>query len=262
MNKVFLLVIAVSFMSVNGFCQEWPFIKAGVDAVSQSSKITQAVSRKSAKQAFNTARMLPLQFVGLPATGNNVPSFITLSPSQLQALNVTAPTAVVHAQPGLLGTIKDKEDVSDTPAEETLEWNGVITYRTKGPFLYRGVGVNLNDLRHILIYGMEIGRTNEKCIYCSQSPSYALKFAARYQNKGFPVVVKISENNIWPLKSKLDGDNAFEKCFLDIPAHLFADVLVWLKIGEETAWYKVVLDEENRMIFSRAPIYWEDLDPE
>lgn len=109
MKKLFVIILLVCCVG-SAFAQK-EIIKAGV-AVSQSSKIAQTVSRMSAKQALNTARVLALQFVDLPGKGNNVPSFITLSPTQLQAFHVSAEDAVVYAQPGLLvcrcvGVVKD-----------------------------------------------------------------------------------------------------------------------------------------------------------
>lgn len=121
--------------------------------------------------------------------------------------------------------------------------------------LYRGMQLeNLDDVKNLLINGMEVSKTAKNAIFAdSRLPvnmSYALPDP--YEESSFPVLVRIKLTKPF-LKRNPPAHLNTQWIFPDdIPAAMLPDVMVFLEIGGEPGWYKVTL-ENGELVFTPAP---------
>ncbi len=121
--------------------------------------------------------------------------------------------------------------------------------------LYRGMRLsNLEEVRHILLHGLETNKTNYKAVYMSAAPFYARRFAEilpESKETLIPTIVAI-EGNI--LVDHIDTDLGIGEYYsdTDIPADAIVHMFVFLNINQEAAWYRVV-EWKDGMVFIPLP---------
>lgn len=231
-----------------------PVTQAGLKAAAGGAELVGELTRQVARQTAATSRVFPLQFVDYNSA-TKLRASIILSPARAQALRGTSKAPVILAERVPLGRV-----YMDMPAVEDLDMYHMLKGVADGSLsFWRGMGVpGLEDLKDILIYGLKVGKTeNKERIYMSNFPSTALQYAAR--NKGFQIMVRMPSSHVQFFIEREDGlVGCCEKYWsTDIPAFMISDVLVWLKIEKDPAWYKVVW-KNQKLVFSRAQIWPED----
>ena len=135
-------------------------------------------------------------------------------------------------------------------------------FTTKAPAFFRGMQLeNIDELKNILLNGLEVSKTHYKAIYTSYIPSVALAYAfpsfeaAMYNalddEKVLPVMVKIVAD-LETFEKAVRDFSAYHTVFQDIPADKIADVMIFLEINGKKDWYKVTL-KEGELVLEEVP---------
>ena len=126
--------------------------------------------------------------------------------------------------------------------------------------LYRGMGLRIADIKNILIEGLKIDRSAYEVLFFSADASMAAHLGndravifSRGGNLFIPVVVKVNVTPLLRLRRSLRHDIVDNYVFLrDIPARSVSDVMTFLEVNGEGAWYKAVL-VDGELTFVPAP---------
>ena len=134
--------------------------------------------------------------------------------------------------------------------------------------LYRGMRLdNFEDLRNILVNGLETKASLRGIIYTARRPATALTFAIAPLSEGeFPVLIRI------PVTQKFLRANPPNECvayyqttfYKDIPSDMI-EIFTFMKIEGKVGWYQVTLTSDNQLVFTFVetktilPIIEEDM---
>lgn len=146
------------------------------------------------------------------------------------------------------------EGYNDTYGVANMNLNFYLTQQSDEEgtmFAYRGMPLsNLDEVEHILLYGLEINKTGYEAVYVSTVPWYARSYAKSLDGTKIPVLVALDADLI---ADYVTPDRAKSEYYskTDIPAEAIAHVFAFLTINRKPAWYRVVLADE--MIFIPLP---------
>lgn len=123
-------------------------------------------------------------------------------------------------------------------------------------FLYRGMHLaNLDEIKHILLDGLEVSKTGYDRIYLSTVPSvgklYAETAVPAEMLKEIPVLALVEQDIVADYLKEERTFHYYYYSEADIPAEAISHVFAFLEINSRPAWYRVVL--ENEMIFIPLP---------
>ncbi len=121
-------------------------------------------------------------------------------------------------------------------------------YRDKN-FWYRGMLLHhTEELKNILINGLELDKTRHAGIFASSEILTALLYAANDVPTfmALPVLIRIPKTSQLSTPAMPCGLALFSQ---DIPANFLTDVMVFLEVGGKPGWYKVTL-ENGELVFT------------
>ena len=121
--------------------------------------------------------------------------------------------------------------------------------------LYRGMRLsNLEEVRHILLHGLETSKTNYRVVYMSAAPFYARRFTETPPGSKEPIIPTLVVLEGETAVDCIETDLGIGECYsdTDIPSEAIVHVFVFLNINQEPAWYRVVEWKEG-MIFLPLP---------
>lgn len=238
-----LLVILLLICCVGpALAQEGKVIKA-VKAARGSTALTEAVSQQAARQTLRAAK-IPIPQLAQIA---NLPGCPTVSVRRANP----APGGVTGVLPARILNYKELHSFLHHERQIYVP----LSFAKSKTGLYRGMQLeNLDDVKNLLINGMEVSKTAKNAIFAdSRLPvnmSYALPDP--YEESSFPVLVRIKLTKPF-LKRNPPAHLNTQWIFPDdIPAAMLPDVMVFLEIGGEPGWYKVTL-ENGELVFTPAP---------
>ena len=243
--KKFITSMLAILCIVPAFAQKGNAVKASVDALCGRVSLTDAVTRQVAKRTsiLPEIRLAP-----------SLPSY------QMPAVAPSVPAAFANRLP-----LREIQQIS-------------ITTRGRFPFpfkndnregvLYRGMHLNnFEDLRNILVNGLEIKASPRGIIYTARRPATAVTFAVTLLTEGeFPVLVRL------PVTQKLlrtnppnESCNYYQTTFYKDISSDMIEVFAFIKINAKAGWYRVTLTSDNQLFFTfvqsqtTLPIIEEDM---
>ncbi|MCQ2411223.1 MAG: hypothetical protein MJ053_07210, partial [Elusimicrobiaceae bacterium] len=181
--KKLVLILLCGLTVCPAFGQEGNLIKTGVENV---LNLAEQVGRQTAKVQLAAPKAFALNFVNLPAdvTTSSVRTQLILRPQELTELKLSPEDNTVQA-----ALFPTKQLDRHMPEFEDLELYSITGYRSSGHSMYRGmVFKDLQELEHLLVYGMQIGKTGYDGIYMSRYLSVALDYAHRHYGNIPPLV--------------------------------------------------------------------------
>ena len=248
MKKQSLLLLCV-VLATSAFAQSNAVIKTGAETM-HSAKMAQQVTRQLTAQKLESARgadmagqisrqvaaqmtrvVLPLEFVNVPEAmvAASVPSQLELGPKDIKELRILPEAERVQAT-----VFPSRKLDRHMPEFDDLDLYSLLGYRQHGVSVYRGMVLkDLQELKYLLVYGMQIGKTEHDCIYTSRHLGVALDYASRYYGN-IPVVVQVPVTDFL-LTRRVRMDIMEEAFNMDIPAHMISNVMVFLKINKNRA---------------------------
>ena len=133
---------------------------------------------------------------------------------------------------------------------------------------YRGMHLNnFEDVRNMLINGLEIKASPRGIIYTTRRPSLAVTFAvAPIQEGEFPALIRIPVTQELLRTNPPNETNAWYQStfYQDIPSKML-EIFAFLEIDKQVGWYQITLTADNQLNFTFVenkrllPIFEEDM---
>ena len=232
MKKIIIIIVFIlSGLSV--FAQRGKAVQEGLEAAFKGGATvsTEAILRQVGRQTlpkpgFQLAEITnwstkPLIHIMLPES----PDIPPMKMIAAQAVNGEAFRQVVFPEPGLRELPDELNDHS--------------------PALYRGMPLNLKDIKNLLKKGMELERSSFRQLYFSADIDVALA-CANEENLLLPVVVKVRVTPelemVRPPRLHEWDNYVFNG---SIPAQHLDAVMVFLDANGTRGWHKVVLENDE-----------------
>lgn len=263
--KKILIILLVSLLALPSYAQKGKGLKRLFQFFDRSA-VTRTVTRQAAASSLGSSARAGIQLVkitnlpGMPLVQVRVPEESVPS-QQVQPAQVLPPSQV-HKSISLVKDMSAQLYVPSALAEP-------------GMALYRGLRIkNLKDVENILLRGMEISKSRFSKLYFSYYPDVALGYTlppeewATYEDIGeidfeLPVLVKVPVTIRLLEKNTPHDDGTETILYQDLWADMISHVFVFLKIGEKTDWYEVVL-EGGKLLLKPTPTTnmpgWIDMD--
>jgi len=108
--------------------------------------------------------------------------------------------------------------------------------------IYRGMTLDkFEDLKRILIKGLQVNKSNYNYIYFSKDIETAIDYSTEYDFGHLPIIVKMCSDYY----SKL---GPVVKYSSDISASDIDEVIVWAELDGKLGWWRAVLDASGKVI--------------
>ena len=252
MKKHFLFLLCMLSVSCV-FAQKGRVIEAGAKALRGTTSLTEQVSRQVAQQQ--------VRLVGWQARLAEELAYHSLVPLKMSGIDTSVPTVFAlpradsPAPKTFVAQLAPKGyDDDKYPAENRAldEYIMRLSAAESAEFMYRGMHLtSLDEVKHILLNGLEMGRTDYKGIYLSSAPLVAKLYAETSVPKEMiaevPVFVLIKKTHVADYLKQDRSFLSYYYCGTDIPAEAISHMFAFLDINGRSAWYRVVL--QNEMIF-------------
>ena len=244
-----LLVLSLFCLCVcPSYAQKGKMIKG---ALGGRAALTDAVTRQVAKQTVAASQMRLAKITNLPGQ---------------PTVQVRLPQTAVSDSPVLSARIlKPSELYKNIESKTGMQLYMPDEFYGKEEAAYRGMRLDgWDDLKNLLVNGLQIERTHYRMIYASKKSSVvALSYAVptrealifesfldgEYQ---LPVIVKIPLTNEVLSFHEPDQRTGWLTFRQDIPSSMISDVMIFLEINGKPDWYKVTLEQGN-ITFTPAP---------
>ncbi len=239
MKKLVVILLFIGCISP-AFAQWEGIAKVGAEAAGRGAELTAAVTRKAAA-AVQEAQASAFRLVRL----------INMPKEPL--LRVQLPQTVISADDQIISArVLNGADFSEGifPQDDLIHLP--LTLNDAQPALYRGLGLKIADIKDILTKGMGLNKSYYQKLFFSSEAEEAVFYADK-EEVLIPVVVKVNvtpESQLWP-SLRLRANNTYT-ISQEIPARFISDMVAFLEVNGEGAWYKAVL-VDGELTFVPAP---------